>query len=63
MIPNRDSIPQNQPRPKEAVSKTAGAATSINGISAGLVSKVYARFMGPSFVSETGLKIDQFRII
>jgi hypothetical protein len=56
MIPNWDSIPQNQPRPKEAVSKTAGAATSIGGISAGLVSRVYARFMEPSFVSEQILK-------
>jgi hypothetical protein len=62
MIPNRDSIPQNQPRPKEAVSKTAGAATSMGGISAGLVSIVYARFMGPSFVSETDFKIAQLRI-
>jgi hypothetical protein len=62
MIPNRDSIPQNQPRPKEAVSKTAGTATSIGGISAGLVSRVYARFMEPSFVSEKGLKIAQLGI-
>ena len=32
MIPNRDSIPQNQPNPKDAVSKAAGAAASIGGI-------------------------------
>jgi len=49
MIPNRDSIPQNQPSPKEAVSKTEGAAASMAG---GLVASVYARFTEFSFVSE-----------
>jgi hypothetical protein len=32
MIPNRDSIPQNQPRPNDAVSKLDGIAASMEGI-------------------------------
>jgi hypothetical protein len=32
MIPNRDSIPQNHPNPKDAVSKLDGATASIGGI-------------------------------
>ena len=30
-IPNRDSIPQNHPNPKEAVSNLDGAAVSMGG--------------------------------
>jgi hypothetical protein len=31
IIPNRDSIPQNHPNPKEAVSNLEGAAVSMGG--------------------------------
>ncbi len=31
IIPNRDSIPQNHPNPKEAVSNLDGAAVSMGG--------------------------------
>jgi hypothetical protein len=51
MIPNRDSTPQNQPRPKEAVSKTDGAAASMGGIVPDWVSVVSARLMASSCLS------------
>jgi hypothetical protein len=36
MIPNRDSIPQNQPSPKDAVSKLDGTDASMGGIAGDL---------------------------
>jgi hypothetical protein len=45
MIPNRDSIPQNHPRPKDAVSKTDGAAASMAGIAGDSGAILYARFI------------------
>jgi hypothetical protein len=50
IIPNRDSIPQNQPRPKDAVSKLDGTAASMGGIAGDLV--LYARLRDPSFALE-----------
>ena len=43
MIPNRDSIPQNQPKPKDTVSKTVGAAESIGGIDEDFVLSAVAK--------------------
>jgi hypothetical protein len=48
MIPNRDSIPQNHPRPKDAVSKTDAAAASMAGIAGDSVSILYARLISAS---------------
>jgi hypothetical protein len=53
IIPNRDSIPQNQPRPKDAVSKIAGAAASMGGIAGDSVSILCARFMAVSVVFDS----------
>ena len=55
MIPNRDSIPQNQPRPKDAVLKTDGAAASMGGICRDSVSVLNARFMESSAAFEAWL--------
>jgi hypothetical protein len=52
MIPNRDSIPQNQPKPKDAVSKLAGIALSMDGIAGD--SLLYAGIIESSFVFEAG---------
>jgi hypothetical protein len=52
IIPNRDSIPQNQPRPKDAVSKSDGTAASMGGIDSDSI--LYARLMESSFVFEAG---------
>jgi hypothetical protein len=50
IIPNRDSFPQNQPRPKEAVSKLDGTAASMGGIAGDSV--LYSSLIEPSFVFE-----------
>jgi hypothetical protein len=43
-------MPQNHPRPKAAVSNTAGAAASMGGIAGLSVSILYARFIFASVV-------------
>jgi len=53
MIPNRDSIPQNHPSPKDAVSKIDGADASMGGIASESVSVFNARFMVASVVFES----------
>ena len=53
MIPNRDSIPQNHPSPKDAVSKIDGAAASMDGIAKGSVLVFNVRFMVASVVFES----------
>jgi hypothetical protein len=55
IIPNRDSIPQNHPRPKDAVSKTDGPAASRTGVAGGSVSSLYARFISVSVFFDSWL--------
>ena len=52
MIPNRDSMPQNHPKPNDAVSNAAGASASMAGMAEGVLSFVwYVEFIAYMLVS------------
>jgi hypothetical protein len=53
MIPNRDSMPQNQPKPKLAVSTCAGAAASMGGMADWAGFDGWAYFMEDSLDSDS----------
>jgi hypothetical protein len=55
IIPNWDSIPQNQPSPKDAVSKMDGAATSMGGMAGVSGCVLFARLMESAFGFDVSL--------
>jgi hypothetical protein len=54
IIPNRDSVPQNHPRPKVAVSNSAGAAASMGGMGTFARSTCAPEVKPPPFVFASG---------
>jgi hypothetical protein len=58
ITPNWDSMPQNHPNPKDAVSETAGTDASRAGITGEYFSVCFSRLMELSFELDSLLPMD-----